>query len=55
MRENLSDHHRVFDTGNNLDVTTAFIAGLNSKFDRYDPGLQFERLYYPERESGNIH
>lgn len=26
MAGNLSDHYRVFDTGNNLDVATAFSA-----------------------------
>lgn len=37
MAGNLSDHYRVFDTGNNLDVATAFSAILVCSKDGYWP------------------
>ena len=39
MAGNLSDHYRVFDTGNNLDVATAFSAILVCSKDGYWPIL----------------
>ena len=56
MAGNLSGHYRVFDTGNYLDVATAFIAILVCSKDGYWPtSAPFSAAFHVKRVTAFHH